>query len=144
MARRGASIHIDDSELRDLELDLRGAPLRIRRNMKEALLYAGRTISREMRIDAEGHQGNVFGRPGTEFTTPTPPVSSELVGPSTVEAGIENKGSGSLFHILAYGSVHNAPAYDPGAGPRRAMRRVENQIADKAESAVLGAHAGPR
>ncbi len=61
-----------------------------------------------------------------------------MVGPFEVEAGIENKGAGKLGHIIAYGSVNNGPAYDPMAGPRRALPHIERMLADTAEESVLG------
>jgi hypothetical protein len=139
MATRGG-IHIDDSELADLELDMKKAPARIRN--PEGLRRGAKFIEREMRVDAAGHKGNFFGKPGTSYVIPTPTVSSEMVAPLTIEVGIEAKRSGSLFHLLAYGSVKNVPAYDPGAGPRRAMPRVLNVLGEHAEDSVLGRGGG--
>lgn len=132
-------VYVDDSEVRELEVDLRAAPQRIQREVPRVLRrLAGPKLAHEMREDASGHIGNWFGQPGTEYVTPTPPTSSELVGPFTVEAGVDKRGSGKLMHILAYGSVNNAPAYDPMAGPRRAMPVIEEWLADAAEESVLG------
>lgn len=135
------SVHIemDDTELRHLEVDMRAAPLRIRLEVPRVLRrLAGPKLAHEMREDAAGHVGNWFGIPGTEYVTPTPPTSSEMITPFVVEAGVDKRGSGKLMHILAYGSVNNAPAYDPGAGPRRAMPVIEGWLADAAEESVLG------
>lgn len=127
-------------ELDQLEVDLRGAPLRAQFGASRQLNGpVGRLLAREMRQDARGHQGNWFGRPGTSFNTGLENhVSHEMVGPFEVEAGIENKGAGKLGHIIAHGSVNNDPAYDPGAGPRRAMPRIVDMLADMAEDSVLG------
>lgn len=135
-----ASASFDSRELRQLEYDLDRAPRRIRN--PSGLRRAAALIEREMRVDAVGHKGNYFGKPGTSYVTPTPRVSTDMVGEFAAEIGIESRGSGSLFHILAYGSVNNAPAYDPGAGPRRAMNRVLNTLADHAEESVLGKGGG--
>lgn len=132
----GNGINISTTELRRLEFDLSRAPRRVRGT--EGLRRAANAIEREMRVDATGHKGNYFGRPGTEYVIPTPTVSSELVSEHAADIGIEAKGVGNLFGILAYGSVKNAPAYDPGAGPRRAMNNVLNDMADHAEHSVFG------
>lgn len=135
-----ARLKWDSPELINLEVDLKGAPLRIQTRARARLAGpVGATIAREMRVDAKGHQGNWFGKPGTEYNTPLERhVSHEMVGMFEVEAGIENKGAGKLGHIIAYGSVNNGPAYDPMAGPRRALPRVERSLADMAEDAILG------
>ena|SRR5689334_19742208 len=141
MTRRssGVSASWDDSELQTLGVDLTSAPLRVQFNAPKRLREAARVVEREMKVDAEGHIGNYFGKPGTEFVVPLAQhVSSELRSDYEAEIGIESKGAGKLAHIIAYGSVNNAPAYDPGAGPRRAMPRVLDIFADLAEESVLG------
>lgn len=134
------SVEWESPGLRRLEVDLRGAPLRVQAGTRKRLAGpVGRTLAREMRVDAAGHDGNYFGIPGTSFDTGLEKhVSHEMVGLFEVEAGIENKGAGRLGRIIAYGSVNNGPAYDPMAGPRRAMPRIENTLADMAEDAILG------
>lgn len=130
----------ESAELNKLEHDLSGAPWRIQSRSRQRLAGpVGRTLAQEMRVDATGHQGNWFGRPGTSYPTDLERhVSHEMVGMFEVEAGIEDKGSGRLGHIIAYGSVKNAPAYDPGAGPRRAMPRIIKILGDTAEQSILG------
>lgn len=132
---------IDGREVKQLELDLRGAPARVKRNVDEALrTKVGPLLAREMRQDARGHKGNWFGRPGTSFDTHLERhVSHEMVTSDTVEAGIEAKGSGRLGHIIAYGSVKNpGGAYDPMAGPRRALPRIGRMFETVVEDSVLG------
>lgn len=130
---------VDATELRQLAADLSGAPLRVQWNADKAVRRGARLIDREMRRDARGHQGNWFGIPGTEFNTPLENhVSHEMVGPLEAEIGIESKGAGKLAHIIVYGSVNNAPVYDHTAGPRRAMPRIEQIMAEAAEESVLG------
>ena len=137
-ARGFAAYYIDDSELFQLEVDLRGAPGRVQRAMPRTMMVIGERVDEQMTIDATGHKGNWFGIPGTGYVTPTPPVSHELIEPDLVEAGIENRGSGKLFHIIAYGSVNNEPAYDPWEGVRRALPAVEQEMVEMGEQAVFG------
>lgn len=126
--------------IEQLEVDLAGASLRVALNASQATRDGAKVIDREMTIDATGHKGNWFGIPGTEFNTPLEEhVTHEMLGPMLAEIGIESKGAGSIGHIIAYGSVNNGPAYDPGAGPRRAMKRVIDIYADAGEESVLGA-----
>lgn len=133
-------IEIAYDEVRQLEVDLRGAPLRLQVESRRALARrVGPLLASAMRRDAAGHQGNYFGIPGTEFTTPLDKhVSHEMVDQDTVEAGIENKGAGRLGNIIARGSVNNAPAYDYMAGPRRSMPLIVEILTGVAEDAVLG------
>ena len=135
-----ASLEWDSAGLKRLEVDLKGTPRRAQFGAQKRLAGSvGRTLAREMRVDATGHQGNYFGKPGTSYNTPLEKhVSHEMVGPFEVEAGIEAKGAGKLGHIIAYGSVNNGPAYDPMAGPRRALPRIERDLADMAEESMLG------
>lgn len=133
-------VHIDDSELRTLEIDLRGAPLRVQFGASREVLAGARAIDRQMRIDASGHQGNYFGIPGTSFDTPLEDhVTHEMLDRYTAEIGIEYKGAGKLAHIIVYGSVNNGPVYDHMAGPRRALPGIADDLADMAEDSVLGA-----
>lgn len=133
------NVEFDTTELDHLVADLTGAPTRIQREAPRVLRrLAGPKLAREMKVDASGHVGNLFGIEGTDYVTPTPRTSSEMLDRFMVEAGVNSGGSGSLMHILAYGSVNNGPAYDPMAGPRRAMPQIENWLADVAEESVLG------
>lgn len=134
-----ATIHIDDHELEQLELDISGAPGRVQRNSRDATIKGLRRINREMTVDAAGHPGNYFGVPGTEFDTGLEQhVSYQLMTELSGEVGIEAKGSGLLGGIIAKGSVNNAPAYDYMAGPYRALPDVAKGYAEGAERAVLG------
>ena len=131
--------HIDGSELERLVVDMDGAPGRIQRNARKAVAKGARIIDRAMTEDATGHLGNLWGKPGTSYPTPLERhVSHEMIGPLSAEIGIEYKGAGKLAHILAYGSVNNAPAYDPMSGPRRVMPLVLEAMADAAEESVFG------
>jgi hypothetical protein len=140
MASRG--VNFDTHELRTLEFDMDGAPARIRN--PAGVIRGARIIEREMWVDAQGHVGSYFTPLKRHKRPMRPKVSHDLIGPLTAEIGIEKgpKGSpeadGNVFHLLAYGSVNNAAVYDPGAGPRRAMPRVLNILADQTEESVLG------
>lgn len=132
-------IHLDDSELRNLHLDLSRAPLRVQFNASSAVRKAARIVDKGMVQDARGHQGNWFGIPGTEFDTGLDKhVSHEMRGPLSAEIGIEYKGSGKLAHIIVYGSVNNAPVYDHTAALRRSQPLIDKMIADAGEESVFG------
>jgi hypothetical protein len=122
-------IYWDDHELRNLEHDLSGAPGRMQRNAVKVLARGGRLINREMKKDARGHR-----------RLPHLPdaVSNEFTGLLEQEIGLSPGGQGSLAHIIAYGSVNNAPVYDHTAGLRRAEPRIVEWFADAAEESVLG------
>ncbi len=132
-------MEIEQREVKELLVDLSEAPGRMQRKARQGVREGARVINREMRIDATGHKGNWFGKPGTSYVVPLPQhVSNEMIGLLEAEIGIESKGAGKLAHLLAFGSVKNAPAYDYTAGPRRAMPEVERILADQAEESVLG------
>lgn len=133
------SFSVEGNEVRTLELDLSRAPMRVQLGITKNLSTKGaRTMERAMRNDARGHQGNWFGRPGTSYDTPLERhVSSEMLSPFELETGIEAKGAGNLGHIIAYGSVKNAPAYDPMSGPRKALPLIAEQLGDMAEDEIL-------
>lgn len=124
-------IHIDDSELRNLEVDISHAPGRMQRNARSTIIKGARRINKEMVIDASGHR--YLPRLGKG-------VTYQLIDPWTAEIGIapRNRKQGSLAHIIAYGSANNAPVYDHTAGLRRAMPAILDDFADAAESSVLG------
>jgi hypothetical protein len=124
-------IHIDDSELERLEVDISAAPGRLQRNASEATVKGARRIRAEMSIDAAGHRYLPRFAKSPDY---------ELLTPLEAEIGHKprNKKQGSLAHILFYGSVNNAPIGDYMAGPRRALPHVERIYADAAEESVLG------
>lgn len=134
-----AGIEIDDSQLERLYLDLREAPYRVQFGATRVVREGAGIIDRQMTFDATGHIGNWFGRPGTSYSTPLEiHVSHEMLGPREAEIGIEAKGAGKLGHIIAFGSVNNAPAYDPYAGPRARVPQILEKFADMGEKSVLG------
>lgn len=133
MAGRRDFAHIEADELRKLELDLRGAPARVKWGAASLLATRVAPIMEEaMRDDAKGHR----------YLPKLPDaVSSEMLDQNTLEVGLEAAGKrhqGSIAHIIVYGSVNNQPVYDHMAGPRRKLPRVERMFADMAEDAVLG------
>ena len=134
------SLSIDDHELRTLEVDLRGAPGRAQRGVTKVIRRGAKRVNIEMRRDAAGHVGSWFS-PRHRHRKATPLeryVSDEMLTPFEAEIGIEYRGAGKLAHIIAHGSINNAPAYDYMAGPYRAIPSVEDLMADMGEDAVLG------
>jgi hypothetical protein len=137
IGNRGAGsivVEWDAGELRNLEVDLREAPGRAQRGARVVLANGGRRIDRGMKADARGHR----------YLPHLPDaVSHEFIAPLEVEIGLGPDGSqGSLAHIIAYGSVNNAPVYDHTAALRRATPRIEKDFADMLEKATLGAGGG--
>lgn len=133
-------LHFDDHELRELILDLSEAPQRVQRRAPQVLRDKIRPrLQAEVKVDSAGHMGNWFGDPLTSYETPLAGhVSSEMHGKWEIEAGIESKGAGKLAHIIADGSVNNAPAYDAGASLRRTMPYAMDELAAAGEESVLG------
>lgn len=133
MAGRRDFAHIEADELRKLEIDLRGAPIRVQTGATRLLATrVGPIMADAMRADAKGHR---------YLPKLADAVSYEMLDDSTLEVGLEAAGKrhqGSLAHIIVYGSVNNQPVYDHMAGPRRRLPRVERMFADMAEDAVLG------
>ena len=127
------NIHIDDHELRNLEIDLAGAPARIQLAAPRVLReHVGPRLEREMKRDARGHRF----LPRLQRA-----VSWEMLGEWEVEAGISPRPSGRqgrLAHIIVYGSVNNAPVYDHTAALRRTEPFAARALADAGEESVLG------
>lgn len=141
----GVGLHIDDSELHTLEVDLRGAPGRAQRGVTEVIRSGSKRINHEMQVDAAGHHGNWFGNRATSYLLHLERyVSDEMLSPFEAEIGIEYRGQGKLAHIIVKGSIHNAPAYDYMAGPYRAIPSVEDKMGDMGEDAVFGVRSAGR
>jgi len=121
----------DNGELRNLEIDLRGARLRIQRAAPKTLRKAGEIIDAGMRVDASGHR---------YLPKLAAAVSHEMRGEWEVEIGLSPKAGtqGSLAHIIVYGSVNNLPVYDHTAALRRSTPEILEMFADAAEESVLG------
>jgi hypothetical protein len=122
----------DNGDLRNLEIDLRGAPLRIQFGRTKTLRRAGEIIDAGMRADASGHR---------YLPKLAAAVSHGLRGEDEVEIGLSPSGSrnqGSLAHIIAYGSVNNLPVYDHTAALRRSTPEILELFADMSEESVLG------
>ena len=126
---RAVNIRWDTTQLDALEADLSRAPARIQFGAEKTLRRSGKLINQAMRQDASGHR----------FLPHLPnAVSDEMIGRYEVEIGLGPPGQGSLAHIIAYGSVNNAPVYDYTAGLRRSEPVVEEMFAGMTEDAVLG------
>jgi hypothetical protein len=137
---RADKIHMDDSELRNLYVDLRGAPFRVHERARAVLKKGAKIVDAGMTKDAAGHEGNWFGVAGTQYDTHLEKhVSHELITPLSAEIGIEAKGVGKIAHIIAFGSVNNPGGqYDHTAALRRSTPAIERMFADAAEGSVLG------
>ena len=125
-----AWLEIDAREVRQLEADLSGAPLRVQFAASRSTRKGARLVDVEMQRDARGHR-----------YLPNLPnaVSHEMIDPLTAEIGLGPDGDqGSLAHIIVYGSVNNSPVYDHTAGIRRAMPAILDMYADAGEDSVLG------
>lgn len=136
--RRGVTIHIDDDEVRNLYIDLRGAPTRVQAGATKTIRQGARIVKREMVVDATGHSGNWFGRNPYPMSKFPRALEDEMVGPREAEIGFDKGGAGDLANIMVYGSVNNAPVYSLMAGPRRALPRVAELVVDMGEEATLG------
>jgi len=133
----------DTKELKQLTIDLSGAPVRVQTAASKAVRNGAKIVDANMVVDATGHAGNYFGRPGTAFDTGLEDhVSHEMVTPLLAEIGIEYKGAGKLAHIIVYGSSNNAPVYDHGKALWRAIPAIEKLVADAGEGSVLGGRKG--
>lgn len=122
-------LDIDATEVRMLEADLRRAPFRVQIGATKTLRRAAELIDSGMRADATGHR-HLAGLPNA--------VSHEMIDAQTAEIGLSPGGQGSLAHIIAYGSVNNAPVYDHTTALRRATPAVARMFADMGAEAVLG------
>lgn len=123
---------IDDDELRNLEYDLSEAPVRIQRAARVTLRKAGQILDEGMRADASGHR---------YLPKLADAVSHEMKGDWEVEVGLRPEGhanQGSIAHIIAYGSVNNAPVYDHTAVLRRHREDIDNMFGDDVEHSTLG------
>jgi hypothetical protein len=124
-------IEADATEVRRAEVDISRAPGRMQRNAHATTLKGARRVAREMRTDARGHR----------YLPKLPKaVSYDMLTALEAEIGLgPKKGTqGSLAHIIAYGSVNNAPVYDHTAGIRRATPAIERDYAEAGEASVFG------
>lgn len=122
---------VDASELRELELDLAGAPARVQWGATKTLDSSRRLVQRRMARQARGHRQLPYLQNA---------VTSEMVTPMLAEVGYETtEGTqGRLAHILLYGSVNNAPIYDFRMPLWRSMEEIVDKFGDMAEDAVFG------
>lgn len=123
------SFHIDDSEVRNLYIDLRGAPHRVQFGAEKTLRRSAKVLKAAMREDASGH------RYLPHFAAA---ISDEMLDRYTAEVGFDKRGQGNLANIIVFGSVNNAPVYDFAAAPRRAQPVIDEMFGDLGEESVLG------
>lgn len=122
-------IELEHREVDNLYYDLRGAPARIQWEVRGHMPEYARMVEVEMKRDARGHR-HLSHLPAA--------VTWEMIDAFEAEIGLGPPGQGSLAHIIVYGSVNNGPVYDAQAGPRRALPRIAEKVADLAEKSVLG------
>jgi hypothetical protein len=123
---------IDDHELRNLEIDLTHAPIRLQRAARSTLRKAGEILDEGMRADASGHR---------YLPKLAAAVSHEMRGEWEVEVGLSPQGKrnqGSLAHIIVYGSINNLPVYDHTAVLRRHKEDIDRMFGDDVEKSTLG------
>lgn len=125
-------IEIDSADLRKLEIDLAGAPIRSQLRLKKNIKRGGALVADGMREDAAGHRYLRHLPTAVSWETKEGGYAAEIgLGPK--------KGTqGALAHIIAYGSVNNAPVYDHTSALRRSTPFLERLFADGAEESVLG------
>lgn len=131
MAGRQVSIHIDDHELGQLEIDLTEAPGRMQRASRKTIKRAAEIVDRAMKRDARGHR----------YLPHFPrAITHEVIGSYDAEIGFEPiKGTqGKLAHIILHGSINNAPVYDYTSALRRSTPEILEMYAEAAEGATLG------
>lgn len=124
---------IDGRELEQLVADLSKAPGRVQRGAPKTLRRSAALVDVAMKEDASGHRHLSKGAQNLAKH-----VSHEMLDPFTAEIGIEYKGIGKIAHIIAFGSVNNAPVYDKDAGLRRSEPQILEWFAQMGEDSVLG------
>lgn len=121
---------MDATELRLLVADLSDAPNRVQRGSQRALDYGADIVARSMRKIVAGHR-YLPHLPNT--------VSHEPIGLWEREIGMEKgRKQGKLAHIMAYGSVNNAPVFDHNVALTANIPKIQNRFAEVAEQSVLG------
>ena len=134
-----SGFYLDGSEVEALAADLAGAPGRVRVNARQTTIRGAGIVNRNMRRIVAGHAGNLWGRPGTSYNIPLQRhVTNSMIGPLFAEIGIRPGGSGSLAHILAYGSINNSPVFDHTVALTQAEPALERMYASAAEESVFG------
>lgn len=130
-------IDIDSREVETLALDLSKAPGRIQRKAPGVLRRGAVEIKKGMRRDffsqpkVRGHRGY--------YPKVARAINYDELTPYDYEIGVDkNSDQGPLAHILAFGSVNNAPVVDKNAALRRELPIIQEHLADAAEESVLG------
>jgi hypothetical protein len=133
---RGGGIRIDDSEIRTLELKLAGAPARIQADGPRVINKGRKMVELGMRDAARDARR----RARTHIPHLPNAVTSEMETRwSAVIGFIPGTGNqASLAHIIAYGSVNNAPTMDHTSALRKATPHIMRELGETAEEDVLG------
>ena len=141
--RRG--VHIDDSELGDLQVDLSRAPIRVQRNANATLRRAAALVDEGMKKDFSGHVGSWFHRSNRHKKAARVErfVSHEMVSPLEAEIGVEHRKAGKLALVLARPVIRNpVPTVDETAALRRSTPAIVEMFGDVVEDSPLGKGGG--
>lgn len=143
--RRGSGIHIDDSELADLQIDMRKAPARVRANATATLRKASKLVAAGMRADFDGHRGTWFHRshPHKKIAPVGRFAGYDLTSPLEAEIGIEHRDAGKLAVVLSRPVVRNpVPTVDKNAALRRSEPAILEMFGEVVEESPLGKGGG--
>lgn len=129
-------VEIDGSEVRNLVVDMSGAPLRIQFGVSKNIGKGARLVEREMKLDAR----NARRRSPSRIKHLPKAVTWEMLDAFSAEIGLGPRPGtqGSMAHWFAYGTSTRPPIYDHTAGLRRATPRIVEWLGADAEDDVLG------
>lgn len=145
---RSVGIHIDDHELRELQIDMRKAPIRVKLESTATLRRAAALVDKGMRADFSGHIGSWFTprKRHKKAAKVEKYVSHEMLSPLVAEIGVESgrgKKAGNLAIVLASVTPRNpVPTVDRNAALRRSTPAILHMFGDVVEDSVLGKGGG--
>jgi hypothetical protein len=127
---RSVTVHIDDSELETLEIDLREAPARMQLGSRKTMKRAAEIVDRGMVKDARGHR----------YLPRFPRNISHDSGNFDAEIGFDRSRGlqGALVWIILNGSINNAPVWDYAKVLVRTTPEILELYGSAAEDATLG------
>jgi hypothetical protein len=127
---RSVTVHIDDSELETLEIDLREAPARMQLGSRKTMKRAAEIVDKGMVKDARGHR----------YLPRFPRNISHDSGNFDAEIGFDRSRGlqGALVWIILNGSINNAPVWDYAKVLVRTTPEILELYGATAEDATLG------
>lgn len=132
------SVHVDDTQVKELYKDLRGAPGRMQRRAPKVLRRGAVEIKKGMRHDFVESQFSGHHR-GTYHPDIHRAINFDQKGLLDFEIGVDKDGpQGGLGNILAFGTSHNGAIVDHTAALWREAPEVEKHLGEAAEESVLG------